>query len=218
MRESRRIPPATIARLPLYLRELEELGEADQDVVSSRVLSELTQFSSEQIRKDLAYFGAFGRRGIGYSVAHLASAIRRILGIAEEPELALVGAGRLGTALLRYLSRRHAGLSVGAVFDADPDKSMGQVEGHRVLPASAITEEVRQRNIRLAAITVPAAAAQEVFAALVEGGVRAVLNFAPVKLKHPTVFVHNLDLATELQALAYYGQAKGGVGRERPDA
>lgn len=214
MKEPKRIPPATIARLPLYLRELEELAEAGAAVVSSRILSDLTHFSSEQIRKDLAYFGAFGRRGIGYSVAHLAAVIRRILGIAEEPELALVGVGRLGTALLRYLSRRHAGLTVGAVFDADPQKSEVQVEGHTVLPASAIASEVRRRQIRLAAITVPAAAAQEVFLALTDGGVRAVLNFAPVKLQHPTVFVHNLDLATELQALAYYGQARGGADDE----
>ncbi|MHB1506301.1 MAG: redox-sensing transcriptional repressor Rex [Sulfobacillus sp.] len=208
MKTTRRIPAATISRLPLYLRELEELARTGEDVVSSRVLSELTQFTSEQIRKDLAYFGAFGRRGIGYSVRHLEGSIRQILGISEQPELALVGAGRLGTALLRYLSRRHAGLTVGPVFDSDANKAMGSVEGYTVLPASAITQEVQRRQIRLAAITVPAPAAEAVFLALVAGGVRAVLNFAPVKLQHPDVFVHNLDLATELQALAYYGQLR----------
>lgn len=208
MKTTRRIPAATISRLPLYLRELEELGRMGEDVVSSRVLSDLTRFTSEQIRKDLAYFGAFGRRGIGYSVRHLETSIRHILGIAEEPELALVGAGRLGTALLRYLSRRHAGLTVGPVFDSDVTKAMGSVEGYSVLPASAITAEVHRRQIRLAAITVPAPAAEKVFQALVAGGVRAVLNFAPVKLQHPDVFVNNLDLATELQALAYYGQLR----------
>ncbi len=214
MKPTRRIPAATISRLPLYLRELEELAAGGEDVVSSRVLSDLTRFTSEQIRKDLAYFGAFGRRGIGYSVRHLAASIRQILGIADEPELALVGAGRLGTALLRYLSRRHAGLAVGPVFDSDPKKAMGSVEGYTVLPADAITEEVQRRQIRLAAITVPAPAAAQVFAALVAGGVRAVLNFAPVKLQHPDVFVNNLDLATELQALAFYGQLREGKADE----
>lgn len=207
----KKIPSATIARLPLYLRELDELTAAGEGVVSSRTLADRTGLTSEQIRKDLAYFGAFGTRGIGYEVAHLRLAILRILGLVEPAPVAVVGAGHLGTALIRYFARRDSGLFIACVFDADPNKQGTSVDGHAILAAETITSVVREMAVPLGVVAVPAPAAQDVFARLVEGGVGAVLNFAPVKLFSRQTFVKNLDLSTELQALAYYGRGQGGM-------
>jgi len=210
MIEGRKIPAATISRLPIYLRELGDINREGEHVVSSRLLAERTGLTSEQIRKDLAYFGAFGTRGIGYDVRHLDLAIRRILGLTAEVPVAVVGAGHLGTALIRHLQRRESGLFVAAVFDSDPQKQGQRTGGQVVLAAEMISEVVRKAGITLAAIAVPSPSAHETLRRLAEGGVGAILNFSPVKLEHPRVVVKNLDLSTELQALAYYGPGAGG--------
>jgi len=209
----KKIPLATVERLPLYLRELEELVVAGEKVASSRSLAERVNLTSEQIRKDLAYFGAFGTRGVGYDVKTLRQAIRRILGLEEVAPVAVVGAGHLGTALIRYFQRSESGLAIAAVFDSDPSLMGHSVAGCPVLPPEAIPEVMREKRIPLAVIAVPGTAAGEVLARLAEGGVAAVLNFAPVKLAHSRIFVQNLDLATQLQALSYYGRGAGGVRR-----
>lgn len=206
----RKIPSATISRLPVYLRELKDLDGQGEHVVSSRVLAERVGLTSEQIRKDLAYFGAFGTRGIGYDVRHLELSIRRILGLTVEVPVAVVGAGHLGTALIRYFQRRESGLYIAAVFDDDPAKQRERAGGRPILPPETIPTVVRDDHIPLGVIAVPAAAALGTLNRLEEGGVRGVLNFAPVKLEHPNVVVKNLDLSTELQALNYYGRGAGG--------
>jgi len=181
------------------------LAASDVDVVSSAELGRLTGFSSEQIRKDLAYFGAFGTRGVGYSTAQLARRIERILGFDRPILAALVGAGNLGTALIRYNSSRDQDVLIKAVFDDDPSKVGTLLEGIRVTPTAHLETVVRSAGIRMGIIAVPASVAQEVAKRMVKAGVTALLNFAPVSLKVPEgVFVRDVDLTIELQSLAYY--------------
>lgn len=202
-----RIPDVAVKRLPVYLRALAELQAADVEIVSSAELARRTGFSSEQIRKDLAYFGSFGTRGVGYSTGSLSHGIRRVLGLDRTVEGVLVGAGHLGTALARYNQNREQHVNLVAIFDADPAKVGEVLGGTRVLPISDLPAFVRERGVRLGVVAVPAPVAQQVVDELVVAGILALLNFAPVKLSVPPhVQVQNIDLSLELQALAYYLQ------------
>jgi redox-sensing transcriptional repressor len=206
-----------VKRLPVYLRVLGECAAAGLEIVSSAELARRTGFSSEQIRKDLGYLGGFGTRGVGYATEALQGRIRRVLGLDRDVSVALVGAGHLGTALARYNQGRHQHVHIAAIFDADPAKVGEVVGGVRVRPVSELRAAVAEAGIRMGVIAVPAGAAQEVAEALVEAGVEAILNFAPVKLAvPPRVQVQNIDLSLELQALAYYtsgtGEAEEGEG------
>jgi len=210
-----RPPDVAIKRLPVYLRVLAELEAAGSDVVSSADLARRTGFSSEQIRKDLAYFGSFGTRGVGYSTAGLASGIRRVLGLDREVAAVLVGAGHLGTALARYNVGREQHVNLVAIFDIDPAKLGQELGGTRVRSVTELPAVVRRLGVRLGVIAVPAAAAQTVAEDLVGAGVVALLNFAPVKLSLPAhVQVQNIDLSLELQALAYYLAGEAEAARE----
>lgn len=203
-----KIPEAAIKRLPVYLRVLEETAAADVQIISSAELAEKTGFSPEQIRKDLAYFGAFGTRGVGYDATLLSRRISRILGLHQGVNAALVGAGHLGYALARYSIARHKDVRITAIFDADPTKVGTEIMGVTVQPISSLVEVVRQQNVKIGIITVPAPAAQATGELLQEAGVEAILNFAPAKLRlGPNVFVQNIDLSIELQSLAYYTSA-----------
>lgn len=200
-----RIPDVAVRRLPVYLRALGELAERHVEIVSSAELARRTGFSSEQIRKDLAYFGAFGTRGVGYRTAVLRDRLRAILGLDRNPRAALVGAGHLGTALARYALTRDQGVRIAAIFDNDPARIGTEVAGVIVQPVDRLEASCREAGIRIGIVAVPAGAAQSVADALVRGGVRAVLNFAPVKLRVPRgVYVQDVDLSMELQSLAYY--------------
>lgn len=203
-----KIPEAAIKRLPVYLRVLEETVAANIQIISSAELAEKTGFSPEQIRKDLAYFGAFGTRGVGYDAALLSRRIARILGLHRGVKAALVGAGHLGYALARYSIQRHKDVLITAIFDTDPEKIGTEIMGVRVQPVSELKETVQAQGIKMGIITVPASAAQSTAELLVEGGVEAILNFAPAKLRvDPKVYVQNIDLSIELQSLAYYTSA-----------
>lgn len=204
----KKIPEATIRRLPVYLRELDELTRNRVQVTSSADLAGRTGFSSEQIRKDLTYFGAFGTRGVGYDTALLGSQIRRILGLSRGLKVALIGAGNLGTALARYSWETHKDVVIGAIFDADPAKVGERIAGLSVQPMSRLPEVVAENRIRVAVIAVPAVAAPGVLRQLTAAGVEAVLNFSPTKLSALGVFVQNLDLTMELQSLAYYASGE----------
>ncbi|CAB1129328.1 Redox-sensing transcriptional repressor Rex [Candidatus Hydrogenisulfobacillus filiaventi] len=200
---ARRIPDATIRRLPAYLRALER---SSLSRMTSGELGQLTGFSSEQVRKDLAYFGAFGTRGVGYEVPALAREIRRILGLDREVLAVLVGAGHLGTALLRYSQFSSQDVQVAAAFDVDP-RVVGTTIGRVVVePLEHLEERVQELGARIGIVAVPAGAANAVGERLTRAGVRAILNFAPVTICQacPEVVVHNIDLALELQALAYF--------------
>ncbi len=208
MPRSGRIPDAAIRRLPVYMRELEDMSRDGIPVTSSAELAGRTGFTSEQIRKDLAYFGAFGTRGVGYDTSALALQIRRILGLERGVKYALVGAGNLGTALARYAQARIHDVVVGAIFDSDPQK-VGQVVAELVVqPVDDLAASCRRLGLKVGVIAVPAEAARSVLEALDAGGCQAVLNFAPVKLSRPPMHVQNLDLTLELESITYYTGAR----------
>lgn len=200
-----KIPETTIRRLPVYLRVLSDWAEEKIDIVSSSELAARTGFSSEQIRKDFAYFGAFGVRGVGYSTTHLQDRLRRILGLNKEVPVALVGAGNLGTALARYSIARHRDVRIAAVFDQDWSKVGGSIDGLKIHHVSDMPRIIKEQSIKMAIITVPAAEAEKVASLLETAGIEVILNFAPVKVQSTKgTYVQNLDLTLELQSLAYY--------------
>jgi redox-sensing transcriptional repressor len=199
------IPEPTIARLPRYLRSFAEFAHKHQTVISSKELAAVSDINPAQVRKDLAYFGQFGQRGIGYDVKTLDSKMREILGLHRAWRIALVGAGHLGTALLQYGGFAKAGFKVEAAFDVDPSKVGWELEGVRIWAMPAIRQVVREKKIEIGIIAVPASQAQRVADDLVDAGIRAIVNFAPCALTVPkSVLVRGVDLASELEHLTYF--------------
>jgi len=202
-----KIPDAAIKRLPIYLRVLEEMAAADIPVSSSADLAERTGFSPEQIRKDLAYFGAFGTRGVGYDTAMLSRRIARILGLHQGIKVALVGAGHLGYALARYSLTRHKDIRITAIFDVDPAKVGTEIMGVPVSPIEELVDTCRAQGIKMGILTVPASEAQQIAELLEKAGVEAILNFAPANVRLEKAYVQSIDLTITLQSLAYYTSA-----------
>ncbi|MDW7651499.1 MAG: redox-sensing transcriptional repressor Rex [Bacillota bacterium] len=201
----RNAPKSVIKRLPVYLRILDNLIRRDVEIISSRVLSEETGFTAEQIRKDLAYFGAFGTRGTGYNTSYLREKLLRIIGLDKQTKLVVIGAGHLGKALSRYNITKNPYVEIVAIFDASPAEVGSQIEGKEIRPMEELSDVIEEHNIKVAMVTVPAEPAQVVVDQLVENGITAILNFAPTKLHVPdSVHVHNADLTIELQSLIYY--------------
>lgn len=201
------IPVPAVRRLSLYLRRLEALWRADQRTVSSRQLGEALNLTDTQIRKDLAYFGQFGHPGIGYDVGELTAKIRRILGTDRTWNVMLVGAGHLGLALSAYRGFAKKGFKLVAVFDSDATKIGKPVVSHPSLviqPLTDVARTVKDKDIRLAIVAVPAEAAQQVADVLADAGVRGLLNFAPVHLDvDAAVAVSAVDLAVQLEQLSF---------------
>ena len=198
------IPPLTIRRLSTYLRMLDVEGAQGTADISSARLSRLSGFSAPQVRRDLAYFGSFGKRGVGYSVRGLRAAIGTILGTDQAMNLAMVGVGNLGRALLAYRGFARQNLRFVVAFDADARKIGSTVAGVPVEPIAEVGRLVGEHDVRLAIIAVPATAAQVVLDDLVEAGIKAILNFAPRALEAPEdVMVSNVDLAVEVEYLSY---------------
>jgi redox-sensing transcriptional repressor len=210
------IPAPAVKRLSLYLRELEGFLRTGRQTVSSRTLGEALGLTDAQVRKDLAYFGQFGQPGIGYDVVELSTRIRRILGTDRTWTVVLVGAGNLGTALAAYRGFAKKGFNLVAVFDADPAKvgrPLPGLEHIRIKPIEAINETVREHDVRLAIIAVPAESAQQVADRLMEAGVRGLLNFAPAALSIPdTVAVSSVDMAVQLEQLSFQLGMRQGSG------
>ena len=201
-------PMATIGRLSLYLRQLQQFLDDGDTTVSSRQLGEALGISDAQVRKDLAYFGQFGRAGIGYKAEELTGAVRRILGTDRQWVVALVGIGNLGRALVGYRGFRAQGFRIVAIFDLDQRKLGQSFEGIRVEHSDQLPERVAENGIELGIIAVPAEAAQAVADRLVAAGVKGILNFAPVPLVVPEhVGVVSVDLAIQLETLAYQAHA-----------
>lgn len=207
----KKISDAVVRRLPLYLRVLEEASrEEDRKLMSSQELGERAGVSPALVRKDLAWFGEFGKQGVGYEISYLQDELRRILNLDEKIRVALIGAGSLGQALTRYnRSRldqdRSFNVEIVAVFDNDPQKFGKLVDRIPVTPIDRFKEVVKELGVRMAIITVPAESAQEVADMVVDAGIRAILNFVPTKLVvPPNVRVASADLSLELQRLAYY--------------
>ncbi len=202
-------PQTVVKRLPVYLRVLDNLLRREIEIISSKELSGETGFTPEQIRKDLAYFGAFGTRGTGYQTSYLREKILKIIGLDQETPIIIVGAGHLGIALTRYNITNNPYVEVVAAFDNDPDVIGEKILNIEVLPASRMESLIQEYGIKVAVIAVPSQKAQQVVDDLVSYGIKAVLNFAPVKLEVPQgVQVHNADLTIELQSLIYYSSSE----------
>jgi len=200
-----RIPERAITRLSIYLRCLEELLADGTLAVSSQQLAERFGLNSAQVRKDLAYFGQFGVRGLGYYTGELKGNLERILGLNQQWEVALVGLGNLGSALLNYRGFRQRGFRLAAAFDNDPSKVGMRIGRVPVFDVERIVPVLKRRRIKMAVIAVPAAAAQAVTDQLVAAGVNAILNFAPTQLSVPKrVKVQNVDLSVMLKTLSFY--------------
>lgn len=198
----RRIPALAAPRLSQYVRALFESGSSE--VISSEEISETTGHSAAQVRRDLATFGQFGTPGRGYTVQSLKKSLLEILGIDKAWNVALIGVGNLGSALLGYKGFRQHGFKVVAAFDKEPSKVGSAIEGVPVLPLEKLSQTVKSAHIKMAVLTVPQTAAQEVADLAVKAGVTAVLNFAPVRLSVPaSVQVHNIDMAIELERLSF---------------
>lgn len=203
--EANPVPAIVVGRLPLYLRALNQLAQANQKVTSSQELSERLGFSSAQIRKDLSYFGEFGKQGTGYEIAYLQDQLRRILKVNQVWEMVLVGAGDLGTALAHYEGFERRGFRIKAIFDNDPAKIGMRMKGLVVRPTEELGQAIREERIHVALIAVPAEAAQEVADRLIEAGVGAILNYAPTTLTAPPrVRVYDIDPVVGLQSMTYY--------------
>ena len=201
------IPRKTVYRLSLYYRALQRARDAHVETVSSAALAKAAGVKPTQLRKDLTYFGQFGTRGLGYNVAQLSSALTEVLGTTHLQPVILVGAGHLGSALLRYHGFAKEGFEVVAAFDIDASRQRARDLGVKVLPMNKLDEFVRERRIKIAILTVPANVAQEVANTIVAAGVQAILNFAPVILQVPDkVVINNVDLAIELENLSYFIQ------------
>jgi len=208
-RARRRIPEATVARLPVYLRILFEVNEAGSDTISSERLAELAGVNAAKVRKDLSYLGSYGTRGVGYDVEYLMFQMSRELGLTQDWPVVIVGAGNLGQALANYGGFGERGYPVHALVDADPSKVGITVNGRTIQPLDALPSLVEGRPNVIGVIAVPAAAAQDVADRLVEAGVTSILNFAPVVLSVPAeVSVRKVDLAVELQILSFYQQRR----------
>ena len=200
----RKIPDETIRRMPKYLRAFSMLETENRDTISSRQLAERLHLNPPQIRKDLSYFGAFGTRGIGYPVASTAKQIRGILKLDVSQQAALVGAGRLGTAIASYPGFSMFGFDIAAIFDNNKDK-IGRKIGKTIIEDTADIITLKDRNIRLAILAVPVNAAQGCADALISAGVKGVLNLSPCYLTVPKrVKVVTIDIATELGILPFY--------------
>jgi redox-sensing transcriptional repressor len=200
-----KISEAVVRRLPVYLRYLNELNMRNVQTVSSQDLGYKLDLNPAQIRKDLAYFGEFGKKGIGYDVSYLIEKIRQILKLDRIIQVALVGAGNLGHALCNYNAYLKDNMKITAVFDNTPSKIGLSINNLQVQPMKDLVQTVRSQGIRIGIITVPAVEAQKVADQFVEAGVEAILNFAPVILKVPgDIRVHHADFTLELHSLAYY--------------
>ena len=210
-REPRRIPDATVARLPIYLRSLLELGR-DAQTVSSEQLAELAGVNAAKVRKDLSYLGSYGTRGVGYEVEYLHGQMRRALGLTHDWPVVIVGI--LGAALAKYGGFGQRGFPVAALVDANPKVIGRTIGGHEVRSFDDLAAVVAEHEISIGVIATPAPAAQEVADALVAAGVGSILNFAPTVITVPEdVSLRKVDLAVEMQILSFYQQrAEDGSG------
>jgi redox-sensing transcriptional repressor len=221
-RTRRRIPDATVARLPVYLRILTEQGDEGVDSISSERLAELGGVNAAKVRKDLSYLGSYGTRGVGYEVAYLVYQIRRELGLTHDWPVVIVGAGNLGQALAGYGGFGERGFPVAGIVDIDNAKIGTVLSGVRVRHIDELPQIVQTKRVSIGVVATPASAAQDAADRLVRAGVTSILNFAPVVLAVPrAIEVRKVDLAVELQILSYHEQRRAGgaihaVGTTRP--
>ena len=205
----RSIPEATVARLPIYLRGLVEIAESGAATVSSEALAEAADVNSAKVRKDLSHLGSYGTRGVGYDVAYLIHQIRRELGLTQDWAIVIVGIGNLGHALANYRGFAERGFRVAGLVDADPAKVGEVVGGLPIRHIEDLPALVADEDVAIGVMATPAPVVQEVADLMVAAGIRSILNFAPAVIAVPAgVSVRKVDLAIELQILAFYEQRK----------
>ena len=215
-RARRRIPEATVTRLPVYLRILYELANDHIPNVSSERLAELAGVNAAKVRKDLSYLGSYGTRGVGYDVNYLVHQISRELGLTQDWAVVIVGVGNLGHALANYGGFAERGFRVCALVDADPRRVGEELGGVRVRHIDEIDTIVKESDASIGVIATPAHAAQDVCDRLVGAGVTSILNFAPVVINVPAgVDLRKVDLSIELQILSFHEQRKAAMSRLR---
>lgn len=203
--EKKVIPDIVIGRLPLYLRALQRMSQEGRHVTSSQELGEILGISAAQIRKDLSQFGEFGKQGTGYNITYLRDQLRQILKLDRVWDMAVVGAGDVGRALARYQGFRDRGFQVTMIFDSDPAKIGKKLNMFTIQNVENMVEAVRNAGIKVAMVATPAAYAQDVVDKLVEAGIQAILNYAPIQISTPLhVRVQYIDPATHLQRMSYY--------------
>jgi len=199
------IPNIIVGRLPLYLRSLQHMKKEDRQITSSQELGERLGISAAQIRKDLSQFGEFGKQGTGYNIDYLIKQICRILHIDQEWDLAVIGSGDIGSAVARYKGFANRGFRVTVIFDSDPGKIGVQIGEFTVQDSAHMVDMIKKTGIRIAMIAVPAAKAQQVADQLVQAGIQAILNYAPINLNVPSdVRVQYIDPSIHLQRMTYY--------------
>jgi redox-sensing transcriptional repressor len=200
----RKVADSTVRRLSLYLRFLDDFEGQGVETVSSEALAQRGGTTSAQVRKDLSFFGSFGKRGLGYYVPELAQRLRQILGLGRRYRVAMIGAGKIGSALVQYRGFTQRGFDIVAIFDNDPSKIGTQWNGLTVLPIDRLEQELKAQQVDMAVLVTPGEAAQSVAERVVGQGVKAILNFAPVQLNVPDdVVVKTVNLALELETLSY---------------
>jgi redox-sensing transcriptional repressor len=200
----KRIADSTVRRLSIYLRFLEEFEERGLETVSSDELSRRGGTTSAQVRKDLSFFGSFGKRGLGYSVPELTTALREILGLGKEWRVVIIGAGKIGAALAQYRGFRQRGFNIIAAYDTNADKIGGTLEGTEVRDMARLEGDVAHDRPDIAVLAIPSEGAQAVLDRVVAAGIKAVLNFAPLQLQAPAdVTVKTVNMAMELEGLSF---------------
>jgi len=200
----RKISDSTVRRLALYLRFLEQSAAQGLATISSAELARRGGTTSAQVRKDLSFFGSFGKRGLGYSVPELGTKIRDILGLQRNYRVVLVGAGKIGGALVAYQGFRQRGFNVAAIYDRDPKKIGARWNGLVVRDIRHLESDLKKEPTDIAIVSTPAEAAQDVVDRLVKMGVKAILNFAPAQLNVPAdVTLKSVNMALELETLSY---------------
>lgn len=203
--DSFEVPEVVVLRLPLYVRALNQLRDGGTDVVSSQQLGSLLQMTPAQIRKDLSYFGRFGKQGRGYDVRFLLRELREILGLDREWRACLIGVGRLGHAIINYPGFSPEGFKIVAAFDGDPKQVGTEIGGFTVRPMSDLAETVKEMKISIGIVAVPASEAQEVIENLIENNVKGILNYAPVAPQVPmNTVIRNIDPVLSLQSMTFY--------------
>jgi redox-sensing transcriptional repressor len=209
-RQERKIPEATVARLPIYLRSLLEAAGDGLPTISSERLAELSGFNAAKVRKDLSYLGSYGTRGVGYDVEYLQFQMSRELGLTKDWHVVIAGLGNLGHALANYAGFGDRGFPVAALVDADPRVVGTEINGITVRHIDELGEIAAEQRIAIGIIATPASAAQDVADRMIAAGVTSILNFAPTIMSvPPEVSLRKVDLAVELQILSFYQQRRG---------
>ncbi len=204
MLKKEKIPKVTIQRMAIYLQVLEELKTEGEDVISSSKLAELCGVNPSQIRKDLAYFGEFGVRGVGYAVEELISSIKHFLGIDKTWNCAIVGIGNLGRALIRHKGLKEKGFNIVGAFDCDPFKIGEKVGDMEIICTRRLKEKAKELNIQIGIITTPPNRAQRAANHIINAGIKAIVNFAPTRIYVPdNVIVDYVDFSTHLIYLSF---------------